>query len=373
MQGDDDMDNSLLGNPTAIFNRIQFCHDLTFEACIPAIVRKVNADHTAFVQPLMNIMSSTDEIECSPILVTTYWDFHGDFEIHHPLNVGDTGWLIAADRNTDLIKQYNCKRDEKENVGAQNANNDKNLHKYRFGFFFPDRWDERDKTVRTVPEELQNCFYIQDRNGWAKFLLDEDGNIAITAKSAVKINSETVSIDADAVAITAKSAVKINSDSLAINADSSATIDTDEFRVNDTTIQELLVVIGNDGKDNLKLAKIKFLRSAILSSEDITISGGSGNWDNGAFAYNENTHTVHNCWAIVGREQVYGESLKIEEDYTGYVYVQINHTVNSVSIEVKTGSKPSNTDVATYYNLYWMKDGKIITDCRAMPCVPIYE
>ena len=302
------MDADLYGNPEAIFQRIQFCHDLSFECAMPAKITKVNNDHTAYAQPLIKLMSSISSIEQVPILVTTLWTFHGDFEIHHPLNVGDTGWLVAADRNTDLVKQYNCERDETKNNGAQQPNSDKNLHRYRFGFFIPDRWDRQDYPKQTVPKELQDCFYIQDRNGYVQMLLDEDGRIAITAKSAVEIYGDLFTYDGNATFggdVTFKGDVKANCDVTVdgkvlcdelevinktqfnrdVTINGSVYVNGKSSRINDMIEQEITVVTGvtQDANNNtiLRLEKMKVLRTNKEHDKDVTITvpkqeGGGG-------------------------------------------------------------------------------------------------
>lgn len=290
------MESILRDNPLAIFNRILFCHDLSFESCVPAIIKEVNDDHSAFAQPLMKMMTESQEIDSAPILVTTFWDYHGGFEVWHPLSVGDTGWLIAADRNTDLVKQYNC---DGKSDGPQNANNDGNLHKYRFGFFFPDRWKSQSTVKQTVPEELQNCFYIQDKNGWAKFLLDNEGHIAITAKSAVKIFSE-LQVEGDAQfngSVSISNAFNVDGSSLFngdVNMNANLNVKKDircnDINTKDCSVIDLTVVTdvkqfkdenGID-KTRLTLSKVKLLRSSIISSNAIDIksqtqeNGGGG-------------------------------------------------------------------------------------------------
>lgn len=301
------MDADLYGNPAAIFKRIQFCHDLEFECAMPAKITKVNNDHTAYAQPLVRLMSSSSSIEQSPILVTTLWDFHGDFEIHHPLNIGDTGWLIAADRNTDLVKQYNSEWNETKNQGAQSPNKDLNLHRYRFGFFLPDRWNTgADK--RLVPKELQECFYIRDRNGYVQMLLDEEGTIAITAKSAVEIYGDLFTYDGETVFggdVTVKGYLNANCDVKVdgkilcselevinkakfdndVTIDGSVYVNGKSSRINDMIEQEITVVTGvtQDASNNtvLRLEKMKVLRTNKEHDKDVTITvpkqeGGGG-------------------------------------------------------------------------------------------------
>ena len=295
------MDAELYDNPSAIFKRIQFCHDLNFECAIPAMIKAVYADHTADALPLMNIMSSTAEINRAVIRVTTLWNFHGGFEVWQPLNIGDTGWLIAADRNTDLIKQYNCGDDETKNMGPQNANNDKNLHKYRWGFFIPDRWDVQNRLKREVPKSLQHCFYVQSRNGESKFLLDDEGHIAITAKLATNIFGElfvhdkatfkddvhfekNITVDGQTLLneLEVLDKAKFRKD---VTFEESIYVNGNQSRVNDMVEQELVCVTSVEKDEDtkrtvLKLEKMRVLRSAkTLDKEEPVLSDISFNSD----------------------------------------------------------------------------------------------
>ena len=301
------MDAELYDRPEAIFKRIQFCHDLEFECAIPAKIVHVYSDHTADAQPLVKLVSSTSAIDQVPVRVTTLWNFHGDFEVHHPLNIGDTGWLIASDRNTDLVKQYNCELNETQNLGAQEPNKDLNLHRYRWGFFIPDRWDKQLRPKQSVPEQLRDCFYIKDRNGNVEILLDEDGRIAITAKSAVEIFSDLF-VHGDSVFdgealfnddvhfkqnITVDGEALVNDLRVMHNAqfDHDVTINGSLYvngknsRVNDMTEQEITCVtsVTQDAqtkKTVLTLEKMKVFRTSKDHDRDVTItvpdSGGGG-------------------------------------------------------------------------------------------------
>lgn len=301
------MDAELYDNPDAIFKRIQFCHDLEFECAIPAKIVHVYSDHTADAQPLIKLVSSTAAIDQVPVRVTTLWNFHGDFEVHHPLNIGDTGWLIAADRNTDLVKQYNCELDETQNQGAQEPNKDLNLHRYRWGFFLPDRWDKQLRPKQTVPEQLQDCFYIKDRNGNVEILLDEDGRIAITAKSAVEIFSDLFVhgnsvFDGEALFnddVHFKQNITVDGEALVndlrvmhdaqfdhdVTINGSLYVNGKDSRVNDMTEQEITCVTSvtqdtQTKKTVLTLEKMKVFRTSKDHDRDVTItvpdSGGGG-------------------------------------------------------------------------------------------------
>lgn len=66
----------------------------------------------------------------------------GGFWFRMPLKKGDTGWIIAADRDTSFAISRNANVDEsqntKENGGGPQEYSNFNKLKYSFGFFLPD-------------------------------------------------------------------------------------------------------------------------------------------------------------------------------------------------------------------------------------------
>lgn len=66
----------------------------------------------------------------------------GGFWFEMPLKKGDTGWIIAADRDTSFAISRNANVDEskntKENGGGPQEYSNFNKLKYSFGFFLPD-------------------------------------------------------------------------------------------------------------------------------------------------------------------------------------------------------------------------------------------
>ena len=154
------MDRNLRDNPLAIFNRIQFCHDLAFETVGPATVTKLFTDGSVLVKPLIKLVDSDgSEIDCSEVRLFVRTDNHGGFFIQHPVFVGDTGWMVATDRDNALVRQYNSSEYPLENEGPQPPNKNKNLHKYSFGFFIPDKW------VSVADELVKGLKYMTSKDG----------------------------------------------------------------------------------------------------------------------------------------------------------------------------------------------------------------
>ena len=116
----------------------------------------------------------------------------GGFVISFPIKTGDTGWLIACDRNISIFKQ---------NL-EESAPNDYRKHKFEDGFFIPDK-------INNTPLTNTNSLLIQDSTGNISIELTSTGvNIkgitAITGNTSV-VGNLTVSTGATDTFTTADS------------------------------------------------------------------------------------------------------------------------------------------------------------------------
>ncbi len=126
-------------------------HDIGREVCIPAIVEDYDrSTHVAKVRPLVNHLQY-EKGELSPIARSSVYAYvfqsaHGGFILDAPLFKGDTGLLIAGDRDcttaidrnsTFLYKgQEGDVKDGEGNVGAKNPDSYE-VGKFVHGFFIP--------------------------------------------------------------------------------------------------------------------------------------------------------------------------------------------------------------------------------------------
>lgn len=189
-------DRAVADSPERIIEALMRIHSMRMECCLPAIVKDYNRkSHLALVQPLTNIVSSDGEqLERADIIVPVRRIQHGAFLMDFPIYKGDTGWLIAADRDseTSLISNSgDVDKDSNPNQGGQKPSTGI-LHKYRFGFFIPDRWGNID-----LEEDYgvgEDDAVICSRNGKTKILISQEGDVEITlngqgANSNLTINS----------------------------------------------------------------------------------------------------------------------------------------------------------------------------------------
>ena len=177
----------------ALSNRDNFSAALTYlinyirngvDCVMPAIILEYDrATHKATVQPIIKIKYEKSEgnyeYKDRPILksVSVFHLRAGGFDIDIPLKKGDTGWLIASDRDGYIAKKRNSEADVSKNQGAQEpATND--THTFGVGFFIPDSWCET-----SVDDK--------DKNGLVISTLNDDGStkmkIAVTPDKEVRI------------------------------------------------------------------------------------------------------------------------------------------------------------------------------------------
>lgn len=139
--------------------------------------------HIAKVQPLVNSAHPNGDgltyMEHQTFNVTVLRVCHGGFLFDMPIDVGATGWVIAADRDTTFAKEKNAAIHGKDNEGTQIPNSFLK-HQYTQGFFFPDSWatilldtDERFKDKLVIGD-------IDDSDEFTAYItISRDGRIVI--------------------------------------------------------------------------------------------------------------------------------------------------------------------------------------------------
>jgi len=133
-----------------------------FECCIPAIVESYDrATHTATVKPAINVITTTGEqIERAPVAASVWRFMCGGYLLDLPISAGDTGWLIASDRETSNMKR----------TGKAAQPNTYETHKYSNGFFIPDTFG----SVTLAGEDSSNAVF-QNAAGTEKISIGAAG------------------------------------------------------------------------------------------------------------------------------------------------------------------------------------------------------
>ena len=127
---------------------------------IPGIVQSYNRNtNRAVIKPaITGVATQGQKVSKEPlsnIPVLTLGG--GGIGLSFPVKAGDTGWLIAADRNISIFKQ---------NL-AESAPNDFRKHQYEDSFFIPDK-------INDINITDADTFYIQTLTGATSFNLKEN-------------------------------------------------------------------------------------------------------------------------------------------------------------------------------------------------------
>ena len=189
------------------------------QGVIPAIVRSYDRKTgIATVQPIVTYVVDTKEgeklIPRGTYDVSVIRFAHGGFVIDAPLFAGDTGWLIAADRNAKDAKEANSKilnadqDDENPSNEGFKRPTDDSLRSFSWGFFIPDTWGVTELTkndglvIKDVDEKnviALNDGAIEIKRGDNIISISDNGitmeersgnNKVIVSKSGITASSE---------------------------------------------------------------------------------------------------------------------------------------------------------------------------------------
>ena len=188
--------------PVGFFKALFRLTDATREGCIPAVVVQ-REDERGLIRVLpiaKTMMQTKDKLigeNKKPLWVRPFKIFHGGFHIHAPLFIGDTGYLIAIDRDCMTAIQKNEKPVEKDGnldeFKEKNTSNPDDLtpQRYNYGFFLPCSW------VLNDGELLKEHFNRDEGTLKDKFVvsngkkIDEDEScyITISREGVIEIHS----------------------------------------------------------------------------------------------------------------------------------------------------------------------------------------
>ena len=188
--------------PVGFFKALFRLTDATREGCIPAVVVQ-REDERGLIRVLpiaKTMMQTNDKLigeNKKPLWVRPFKIFHGGFHIHAPLFIGDTGYLIAIDRDCMSAIQKNEKPVEKDGnldeLKEKNTSNPDDLtpQRYNYGFFLPCSW------VLNDGELLKEHFNRDEGTLKDKFVvsngkkIDEDEScyITISREGVIEIHS----------------------------------------------------------------------------------------------------------------------------------------------------------------------------------------
>lgn len=158
-----------------------------FQTCIPAIVKEVKSRDTVVVSPaVLQTASDGSPLSWADITTTILTPFCGGMFLSMPVAVGDTGWLVGADLDTDQFKK--TKKASQQTIFTR--------HQYQFGFFVPDAINGY-----AVSEDDNGALVISTLDGSTKITI-KDKEINLVSGKDLKINAQNVSITSNGSNVT---------------------------------------------------------------------------------------------------------------------------------------------------------------------------
>lgn len=318
--------------PVGFFKALFRLTDATREGCIPAVVVQ-REDERGLIRVLpiaKTMMQTKDKLigeNKKPLWVRPFKIFHGGFHIHAPLFIGDTGYLIAIDRDCMTAIQKNEKPVDKDGnldeLKEKNTSNPDDLtpQRYNYGFFLPCSWvlndgellkehfnrDEgtlKDKFVVSNGKKIdedESCYITISRDGVIEIhstnslariskdsvdlicrdslddgeYKDEDGNTHIKNSSVVRSHGSGVEIgryDGDGK----RNVLEVNGDkSTFSNEKLSAEIDLNKLH-SSASFREVRIITGEPSRDGdtvtIPTSTIRVLCDEPIQSEPLTFS-----------------------------------------------------------------------------------------------------
>ena len=168
-------------------------YSLNLENVLPAVVVSHDrAANTVVVTPAINMIGTDGEpIQRVNLTLPVHVFGGGGIVISTPLQSGDTGWIIACDRDITLFKQ---------SLKVSNPNTYR-THKFAFGFFMPDK--VKGFTVQSGDE---SAFIIQTLDGSTKIALS-DGLVKIKTGGDIQADCSSLTITASSCKITSETEI----------------------------------------------------------------------------------------------------------------------------------------------------------------------
>ena len=163
---------------------------VNLNVCVPAIVTKVNEDKTRMVtvQPIPNRKFRTEsglvDIKRGEVTVPCMTFIHGGYILSSPLFVGDTGWLIAGDRDAiEALKENSTipQKDKSDNKGPQSIES-YSVNEFDFGFFIPDSWANLPDSYENLKDNFTIGNVTTDDATTCYLTIDKKGECRIHAQ-----------------------------------------------------------------------------------------------------------------------------------------------------------------------------------------------
>lgn len=179
-------------NTNALQNRDMFFQTLRNrileKICVtmPAQIISYDRDtHKAMIQPMLNYnVRGHGAKVCTPFTVEILRLMAGGFLIDFPIVEGDTGWLIAVDRDCFQVKA----------ISKPSLPTNPEVNTYTTGFWIPDQWGSEEKLkIPNIDEYDKDRLVIQTRDGTQKISIgNKDIRISATNVSVSATENATI-------------------------------------------------------------------------------------------------------------------------------------------------------------------------------------
>lgn len=195
-----------LRDPISAITQLIRNHDLNFECVLPAVVLSYDrVSNIVTIQGAINhIDTDGNSIERVAMKVPCFNPCGNGIGLNFPLKQGDTGWVIASDRDTDLF--FKTLKREDPNTGK--------IHAFDFGYFVPDKI-----SGFQINAEDEDALVIQTLDNSSRISI-KDGRIKIT-KDDVSATFNGVAIDL----VTPTAKINITDDGTVVIKATNVTVD----------------------------------------------------------------------------------------------------------------------------------------------------
>ena len=197
-------------NYAALDNTVEFYENLIDRAVerigvsLPCRIEKYDrAKHLADLRVMINWELLDGQIieGCTIYDVTIRRMYAGGFIIDFPIQVGDTGWLIATDRDLDTVKA--------NRIPSLPSSPFRNT--YASGFWIPDLWGSEDDLNNANPEEMRIPLKIDSSDEGRLVIQNAKGTQKISVgQDDIKVFATTATVTAESVNINGPTNIKGN-------------------------------------------------------------------------------------------------------------------------------------------------------------------
>lgn len=232
-----------------------------FDSCLPVeVVAYDRGKNRVAVKPLINRETVDGGVYERAVIenVQTLANGAGGFVINFPVSRGDKGWIIAADRDISLFKQY-------EGAIAPGTSR---MHSFADCWFIPDVLGNF-----VIKGEDSGRFVLQDNTGFSRISIGKQDIRIHAGPTKITVTPSSVTVDTDSTTINTKT-FELNSDQSTINSTLLTVNSTSIFNGATTINGGLAVNAGAGGSGSGMRCNVDMIVKSIESESFIKGSDG---------------------------------------------------------------------------------------------------